>query len=501
MKRLITLFFVVFGITAYCQSGLPDAPIFLSASVVPESSPTTVIINWRSSDSIDVAGYIVYKIIDNITTTLDSVYGRETTTYQYQASQANSGSERYRLASFDQERFKSQITDPHSTIFLQSSFDKCARTVQLSWSKYVGWSNLTGYKIYRKLEGDTYVQIGTVGADVNTFTDNALRINSSFVYYVEATNQDGNTASSNSIKILTQVPGTPAILEAEYATVDSDNHIAVCFLTDTTTEIKSFEIQRSTSRDANFKPITTIDYEHQTKVCYVDTDAIDPTQTKYYYRIATYDQCSNISKYSGICSNIVLNIENIDVTQHAMTWTPYEEWDNGVYSYKIFSVFDGDTAEVASNNPGDLDYSNDIANYVKQTHYKGEYVTNTFCYFVQAVENNLNSENPLTSNSNLACVYEHPIVWLPNAFNATSTKAENRIFKPVISFAQQYAYEFIIYDRWGRVIFKTTDPSQGWDGKKKGKYYPDDQYIYLLKYRDYQGTDYRKSGTFILITE
>ena len=120
MKRFLSIILLAFSISAVAQNNLPDPPKFQSASVIPESAPVTVKLTWLPSDSTDVAGYIVYKIIDNITTTLDTVRGRETTTYEYNASSANATSERFRLASFDSDGYKSTITDPHSAILLKS---------------------------------------------------------------------------------------------------------------------------------------------------------------------------------------------------------------------------------------------------------------------------------------------------------------------------------------------------------------------------------------------
>src|ERR1041385_2438231 len=47
------------------------------------------------------------------------------------------------------------------------------------------------------------------------------------------------------------------------------------------------------------------------------------------------------------------------------------------------------------------------------------------------------------------------------------------------------AYKFEIYDRWGNLIFRTTNSRQGWNGKKDNKYntLPDGTYYWLLFYK------------------
>jgi gliding motility-associated-like protein len=39
-----------------------------------------------------------------------------------------------------------------------------------------------------------------------------------------------------------------------------------------------------------------------------------------------------------------------------------------------------------------------------------------------------------------------------------------------------------IYNRWGNMIFRTTDPEEGWDGKQSnGASVPTGTYIYYIK--------------------
>ena len=39
------------------------------------------------------------------------------------------------------------------------------------------------------------------------------------------------------------------------------------------------------------------------------------------------------------------------------------------------------------------------------------------------------------------------------------------IFYPVVSNADPKNYTFSIIDRWGQIVFETSDPTMGWDGK------------------------------------
>ena len=57
---------------------------------------------------------------------------------------------------------------------------------------------------------------------------------------------------------------------------------------------------------------------------------------------------------------------------------------------------------------------------------------------------------------------------------------------------------FKVYNRWGNLIFETTDPNKGWDGKFRGANQPADNYIWLIEGVDTAGKDVKKTGMFIL---
>jgi gliding motility-associated-like protein len=44
------------------------------------------------------------------------------------------------------------------------------------------------------------------------------------------------------------------------------------------------------------------------------------------------------------------------------------------------------------------------------------------------------------------------------------------------------AYSLRVYNRWGKEVFRSTDPAQGWDGTWNGKEQPSDTYAYLLNF-------------------
>lgn len=63
-------------------------------------------------------------------------------------------------------------------------------------------------------------------------------------------------------------------------------------------------------------------------------------------------------------------------------------------------------------------------------------------------------------------------VWTPNAFTPDQDNL-NEFWRPTINGADKNGYHLWIYDRWGTLVFESTDPDAGWDGSvQNGDFYP-----------------------------
>ncbi|MGB6036561.1 MAG: PKD domain-containing protein, partial [Cryomorphaceae bacterium] len=76
-----------------------------------------------------------------------------------------------------------------------------------------------------------------------------------------------------------------------------------------------------------------------------------------------------------------------------------------------------------------------------------------------------------------------PAVFIPNTFTPNGDGI-NDIFKISLSDSELDDYLFSVYNRWGELIFETTDPTQGWNGAANGSDYfvPTGVYPYYVKY-------------------
>lgn len=70
--------------------------------------------------------------------------------------------------------------------------------------------------------------------------------------------------------------------------------------------------------------------------------------------------------------------------------------------------------------------------------------------------------------------------YFPNAFTPNGDGV-NEVFIPYGNGVEPDHYELIIYDRWGKQVFRTTSVNVPWDGKLNGKVLRTDVYIYHLE--------------------
>jgi len=85
---------------------------------------------------------------------------------------------------------------------------------------------------------------------------------------------------------------------------------------------------------------------------------------------------------------------------------------------------------------------------------------------------------------------------LPSAFSPNND-GHNDVFG-VRNWAGVVELRLTVYDRWGKVVFYTTNPSVSWDGTTKGEPMPAGTYVYEVVARTYCGRIEHK-GTVVLI--
>ena len=190
-----------------------------------------------------------------------------------------------------------------------------------------------------------------------------------------------------------------------------------------------------------------------------------------------------------------------------------------VYSTSALGCIDTDIVRIEVASDAVLDAGNDV------TLYPGETVTfnptgncSFFTWFPDYHLTDKNIKDPIASppvttkyfvsgTTEFGCqaidsltVFVSPetILDLPNAFSpgsGTSINDQLRIIKRGLATLNT----FKIFNRWGQVVFATTNIDEGWDGRFNGVPQPLGAYVYIIDATTSTGAKYYKQGNVTLI--
>jgi gliding motility-associated-like protein len=90
-----------------------------------------------------------------------------------------------------------------------------------------------------------------------------------------------------------------------------------------------------------------------------------------------------------------------------------------------------------------------------------------------------------------------PDIFVPNAF--TPGGARNNLFRPAKTPGISHLDYFRVYNRWGQLVFTTSEIGRGWDGTIGGKAQSSGTYVWVVQGKDYTGKTVAKKGVMVLI--
>lgn len=93
--------------------------------------------------------------------------------------------------------------------------------------------------------------------------------------------------------------------------------------------------------------------------------------------------------------------------------------------------------------------------------------------------------------------FKGPQLYIPTAF--TPNKDGRNDALRVLPVGVKKFHYFAVYDRWGGLVFKTTDASKGWDGTVNGQAAASGYFIALAEATDYKGRPLKYKGAVLLI--
>jgi transcriptional regulator CtsR len=205
--------------SATIAQATPTAPTNLTVNAVTSDQ---IVISWIDNSTSETGFKIERKtgaggtyaqlatVGANATSYSDSGL-TENTTYYYRVKAYNAGGD---SSCSNEAGTTTIITLPAAPTNL-TAFVVSPSQINLSWTDNA--TNEQGFKIERKTgAGGTYSQIAMVGANVTTYSDTGLTVNTTYYYRVKANNTAGDSSYSNEVNATTQQCQPPVKIGSSY---------------------------------------------------------------------------------------------------------------------------------------------------------------------------------------------------------------------------------------------------------------------------------------------
>jgi hypothetical protein len=473
--------------------------------VTPPTSPEIVVVTvdtvtglatveWGASPEPDTDGYIIVFNAPGGAVVIDTVFGQNTTSYEWEDSSADLGFEAYTVAAFD----TCEVGDPpspntsatrpmHTSMFLSHSYNECAAQVTLDWTAYVGWPTAL-HDILFQVDGGAWSLLISTDGTTTTHVHEVEPFRT-YCYAIRAT-QDGTpiTALSNRTCVVTDYPGLPDFNYVRTVTVSGEESITILDSVDATATVQGYRLERSD----NGAPFEEIEYRTAgpfSLLTFIDEE-VDTRSVGYRYRVVVVDDCGNDALTSNVGGNIVLKATPQLTGYNDLEWNGYAHWAGFVQAHVVYRSIEAQDFVILGIQPSDpWEYADDVSLYTA--------TSGRFCYYVRALEQGNPSGINATSQSNVVCAVQEDLVYIPNAFVVGGA---NPVFRPELAYADVAEYELSIINRWGQVVWTTNDRYEAWDGMVGGKMVPIGVYGYYCNYRDGAGRVFEKRGTVTMLT-
>ena len=220
---------------------------------------------------------------------------------------------------------------------------------------------------------------------------------------------------------------------------------------------------------------TTLPYEDRN---------LRPHLNRYCYYIVYQNTCGNQSSAGAQACAVRLKGSNLKNQYYELQWTGYSGWANGISDY-LLEIMD------EKGNP----LGAPISLGTNATSYMDPITQNRQISKYRIIALSKDSI-PLISYSNIILADIPLQVFVPNSFTPNNDGL-NDIFTAKGLFIDQFSME--IYNRWGELLYHTSELEKGWDGVFNGSLSPEDTYTYRIQVADPKGREMVKSGTVHLL--
>lgn len=488
---------IVSAPTQIFDTQLSAPPILQAVSVLGDNF---VQVNWTASTSIETTDYIIYRADANGNFVPIDTVSATNTDYIDNTANAQIEPQAYKIASVDGCGTPGVDNGiPHQTIYLAATGDPCAQAVALDWTNYQGWgaTGISKYEIGVAFPSDpnNFQITATVDPNISLYNYTLPEGQVEACFRIRAERTDGVTISlSNTICLNVNTSEAPQFMYMTNATVSNENKVSISWLIDINNNIRKLNIRRGVEDSTDINNLALYDLPNPitANMQYIDSTGVT-SRDIYVYQIQHTDSC-NVKTYSSIVKTILLEGRDEFNLTNSLNWSPFYITYGTVQSYTLFRLDEAGVFQPITvvNGDDELGYIDSVSDFANTG-------TNQFCYYVEATFEIIlpNGTTQIQiSRSNVVCINQSPRIYVPNAF---LPNGKNNIFKPVFLNEQAETYSMKVLNRWGEIVFTTTNLSEGWDGYVRGKLSDQGTYAYIIQMKTTEGYQLERKGTVTLI--
>ncbi len=240
----------------------------------------------------------------------------------------------------------------------------------------------------------------------------------------------------------------------------------------------AFGCEASFDATATFVNPPVVDLGPDTVLCageWITLDAGNPGNT-YSWNTGA----STRTFVAGTTGQYMVTVDNGYCTTSDDVTVIFNPIPDRMPTHQYFTCLDEDPhfVEIDAGNAGSTFLWDDgmVSQMIKSTTYGWRSVSITNAFGCSLVDSAMVNE------------FCRPTIFIPNTFTPNGD-GKNDIWLPVGNNIGEY--EMHVFDRWGGVIFHSTDVNNGWDGTMNGQQSPNDVYAFQVIYRLIEDSDGR----------
>ena len=356
--------------------------------------------------------------------------------------------------------------------------------LQVRWTPYNGWLNLSHYEVYRSESGAAFKHWRTVKPWQLEVYDSAL-CDKTYCYYVVGVSGDGLRSRSNETCARPLYLPPAGNVPVNLATVHDSRRAFVRW--------EPYEHYLPGGRYHVFRSDLqgTSEIGQCNTTTFVDRTARVNEQA-YTYRVSYTDHCGARGTVAGEGTTIFLR-GSIQQDDAHLEWTPYRSWTSGIAAYLVQLRGADGKFHTRAVIPANLQSWKDHGVVSSQS--------DSLVYRVLAVKD---GPVPDTSTSNYRALVPTSRLFVPTAFSPNGDGFNDRfgaraLFVVKGNAIPKKSFLLEIYNRWGQLVFRSNHPDMEWDGTFMGAQCPDGAYVYRVKAVGFDGILHVQEGSVMLI--